>query len=205
MNETTKLKEFYQEKYKKYGNDPKSLLWSSKGAAHQRFRQVWAELDFEGKSVLDVGCGFGELAKFIAKRAQNFTYRGIDIVPEFIEEARKQFPQHEFDVSDYLTDNTIKRHDIVVASGILNSNVEDNDEYRKDAIKKLYNLSTSCTVFNMLGAHPQPQNEVDSNVWYADSLEILEYCMSLTHRVIMRHHYHPTDFTVFLFHPKEKK
>ena len=54
----------------------------------------------------------------------------------------------------------------------------------------------------MLGAHPQPANEKDSNVWYADSLEILEYCMTLTHRVILRANYHSKDFTILMY--KEK-
>lgn len=204
MTETQKVKELYQKKYQKHGVDPKSLLWGSKGAAHQRFRQFWAEIDFNNKSILDVGCGFGEFVKFLPKRAQNFKYTGVDIVPEFIAEAKKLYPQHEFFVADYLAENNLEKHDIVVASGILNSSVVDNMDYRKQAIKKLYNLSNKCTAFNMLGSHPQPATPADSNVWYADSMEILEYCMSLTHRVILRQHYHPRDFTIFMFHSTKK-
>ena len=46
---TEKIKEEYQGKFSKHGVNPKSLLWGSKGAAHQRFRQMWAEIDFNGK------------------------------------------------------------------------------------------------------------------------------------------------------------
>src|SRR6266852_4498513 len=109
---TEKIKEEYQKKFNKYGIDPKSLFWASKGAAHQRFRQMWAEIDFNGKSVLDVGCGFGEMAK-------------------------------------------------------------------------LFDLTDNILAFNMLGGHPAPENESASNIWYADSLKILEYCTSLTRRVIL--------------------
>ncbi len=196
------IKDFYQKKFQKFGVSPKSLLWKEKGAAHQRFRQFWSEIDFNNKSVLDVGCGFGEFAKFTTKKFTNVNYTGIDIVPEFIAEAKKLYPEHSFAVSNYLSDKIEGSYDIVVASGILNSNVYNNMEYRKDAIEKLFKLSKSVTAFNMLGAYPQPENREESNVWYADSLEILKHCLTITRRVILRHHYSPHDFTVFMYKAK---
>ena len=61
----------YRQKFKEFGSCHKSLLWKSKGAAHQRFRQFWAEIDFDGKKVLDIGCGFGEMGNFLTKRYKN--------------------------------------------------------------------------------------------------------------------------------------
>src|SRR5258706_9815242 len=144
------MKEDYQAKFNKYGVDPKSLFWGSKGAAHQRFRQMWSEIDFNGKSVLDVGCGFGEMAKFLDKRYKVKSYTGIDIVPEFIEEAKKLYPHHEFLVKDYLNEEIVGEFDIVIASGIMNSNVENNMDYRRNAISKLFSLTRDILVFNML-------------------------------------------------------
>lgn len=197
------IKKQYQEKFKKYGVDPKSLFWVTRGAAHQRFRQIWAEIDFNGKSVLDIGCGFGELGKFLTKRFRDVSYTGIDIVPEFIREGKKLYPYLNLMVADYLSGSLGGKFDVVVASGVLNSNIGDNMGYRKRAIKKMFEYADKILVFNMLGGHPRPENDKDSNVWYADSIEILKYCMSLTHRVILRHHYHPRDFTVFMFKGKQ--
>ncbi|CAN5348900.1 class I SAM-dependent methyltransferase [soil metagenome] len=198
-NKVANIKKEYQDKFEKYGVDPKSLLWGTKGAAHQRFRQMWAEIDFNGKSVLDVGCGFGEMAKFLDKRYKIKSYTGIDIVPEFITEAKKNFPHHDFFVKNYLTEKVEGEFDVVIASGILNSNVESNMEYRKKGIAALFNLTQNVLVFNMLGNHPAPESNNKSNIWYADSLEILEYCLSLTRRVILRHHYNPKDFTILMY------
>jgi SAM-dependent methyltransferase len=197
--DTTKL---YKSKFEKYGVSPKSLLWKSKGAAHQRFRQFWKEIDFDNKSVLDVGCGFGELGNFLVKRYKNVDYLGVDIMPEFISKGKEIYPGLKLMQRDYLADPITDKFDIVIASGILNSNVENNMEYRKKAIKTLFEGSKKVTAFNMLGNHPQPENDEESNVWYADSLEILEYCMSLTRRVVFRSNYHPRDFTVFLYKTK---
>ena len=193
-------------KYKKHGVAPQALLWKQKGAAHQRFRQMWAEIDFNGKSVLDVGCGFGEMAKFLKKRYEGVKYTGVDIVPEFIEEAKKNFPEFHFFVADYFNKPMEEKFDVVLASGTINSNVENNMEYRKRAIEVMFEHAKKVLVFNMLGAHPQPKNDKkESNVWYADSLEILKYCMSLTRRVVLRANYHPTDFTILMYHTHKTK
>ena len=197
-----KLSNIYKNKFEKYGVDPKSLLWKTRGAAHQRFRQFWAEIDFSGKSVLDIGCGFGEFGKFLLKRYKNVDYTGIDIIPKFIDAAKKEVAGGKFEVKDY---NEIDdRYGVVVASGVLNSNMRGrNLKYRQKAIKKMFSLSKNIFALNMLGGHPSPINKPESNIWYADSVEILKYCLSLTRRVILRHHYHPRDFTVFMYKIKK--
>lgn len=196
----------YKKRFAKYGVDPKSLSWGTKGAAHQRFRQMWAEIDFNNKSVLDVGCGFGEMAKFLKKRYTAVKYSGIDIVEEFIEEARINFPEYEFLCQDYFNNPLSEKFDIVLASGTLNSDLgsdEENMSFRKKAIKTMFENTKEVLVFNMLGAHPAPEAGEGSNVWYADTLEILDYCMSLTRRVILRASYHPRDFTIFMYPTKK--
>ena len=194
----------YEQKFKKYGASPKSLLWKNRGAAHQRFRQFWSEIDFNNKTVLDIGCGFGELGKFLLKRYEGVNYTGIDSVNEFIDIAKNQVPGGKFEAKDF--NNLDYRTDIVIASGVLNSNMGgtlENLEFRKKAIAKMFSLTRSVLAFNMLGGHPVPANDKESNIYYSDSLEILEYCMSLTRRVILRHHYNPKDFTIFLYKVKK--
>lgn len=197
----------YRQKFKEFGVSPQALQWKSKGAAHQRFRQFWAEIDFDGKNVLDVGCGFGEMGNFLTKRYKDVKYKGVDIMPEFIENGKKIYPSLDLEVSDYFSRPLPETFDTIICSGALNSNFgtrEENLEFRKKAIKTMFEKTTNVLAFNMLGGHPATENEdKDSNVWYSDSLEILEYCMSLTRRVILRHHYHPTDFTVFMYRVRE--
>lgn len=199
-----KLSNIYKAKFKKFGVSPKSLLWKSRGAAHQRFREFWREIDFSGKSVLDIGCGFGEFGNFLTKRYNNVAYKGVDITDSFIESGHKLYPHLSLEVANFLTITKAERFDIVVASGVLNSNYQsDNMNYRTSAIKKMFELTDGVLAFNMLGAHPQPKNNNESNIWYADSLKILEYCMSLTRRVVFRSSYHPRDFTIFMYKVKK--
>lgn len=196
----------YKQKFKEFGVSPEALQWKSKGAAHQRFRQFWAEIDFDNKNVLDVGCGFGEMGNFLTKRYKNVKYKGVDIMPEFIESGNKIYPSLDLELEDFFSHPKGEQYDTVICSGALNSNFgseEENLEFRKKAIKTMFDHTTNVLAFNMLGGHPTKENSKESNIWYSDSLEILEYCMSLTRRVILRHHYHPSDFTIFLYKIKE--
>lgn len=189
----------YKKRFKKFGINSKSLLWKTKGAAHQRFREFWKEIDFDDKKVLDIGCGFGEMGNFLVKRYKNITYKGVDIMPEFIENGKRIYPHLRLETVDFFTLTKTVSYDVVLASGVLNSNMTNNMDYRKKAIKKMFSLTNHILAFNMLGNHPQPVNNLDSNVWYADSLKILKYCMSLTHRVTLRANYHPKDFTIIMY------
>lgn len=193
---------FYKQKFKEFGVSHNALAWKSKGAAHQRFRQFWAEIDFDNKNVLDVGCGFGEMGNFLTERYKNVKYKGVDIMPEFIENGKKIYSQLTLETADYFSRPLPEQYDTVICSGALNSNFgtnEENLEFRKKAIKTMFDHTTNVMAFNMLGGHLAPENTAGSNIWYSDSLEILEYCMSLTRRVILRHHYHPSDFTIFMY------
>lgn len=196
----------YQNKFKKFGVNHKALQWKEKGAAHQRFRQFWAEIDFTNRNVLDVGCGFGEMGNFLTKRYNNVNYTGVDITPEFIENGKILYPQLNLLTLDYFDQPLPELYDTVISSGTLNSNFgnkSENMEFRQKAIKTMFEHTTDILTFNMLGGHPIPINKKESNIWYADSLKILEYCLSLTRRVILRANYHPKDFTVFMYHTKK--
>jgi len=57
------------------------------------------------------------------QRYPRVRYLGIDIVPQFIKEGRKKYPYLDLKVADYLQKPKLGNFDIVVASGILNSNL----------------------------------------------------------------------------------
>jgi len=191
--------EGYQKAFKKYGVHPKALYCTSEKSAELRFRELVADLDFEGKSVLDAGCGFGDIIPHISRKAKKFDFTGVDMVPEFIQAAQKKYPEYRFILRDYFSHPMKEKFDIVISSGTLNSNFQDPYRFRKKAIKTLFNHAREAISFNMAGFYPQPKNKKASRVYYADSLTILKYCLSLSPKLIFRHHYHRKDFTIVIF------
>lgn len=92
-------------------------------------------------SVLDVGCGTGELLAWV--RLPD-AYCGIDVVPAFIARARQRFPQREFVVCDVLTQRP-PTADIVVMLGVLGLS-----PCPQRLIERACALAAEATVFDYL-------------------------------------------------------
>lgn len=192
-----KRKRLYQKSFRKYGVSHRAARWLSKDAMLIRYENLFADLNLEGKSIFEAGCGFGDAIPFINARAVKFSYTGVDLVPEFISEAKKRFPEQNFQMGDFR--DFIKPHDIIICSGALNYKTKDSVSDRKNIIKLLFDNTKCALAFNMAGYHPQPKNYKNYKVYYADSLKILNFCLKLTPKVIFRHHYRPKDFTIVMF------
>ena len=194
------FKDLFQQSYEKYGYSHSALQWTSRQTMDNRFEALTRTIDFENKSVLDVGCGFGDIIPFIEKKTKKFNYLGVDLVEKIVLEARKQYPKYEFTSGDYFA-NPIKRvFDIVLTSGTLNGNLgPETLEFRLKAIEVMWEHTCAICAFNMLGSHPQPGNDPGYLVHYADSLEILSFCLTLTPKLVFIQDYDPEDFTVVMF------
>lgn len=190
--------ESYLRRFKKYGVDPRSLKWQSQKAAEQRYREIIFLANFEGKDILDVGCGFGGIIPFISSKANTFSYTGIDLVDEFTREAEKIYPQHSFIRGDYFAQPLKKKFDIIIANGSLNANLKDNLGFRKRAIRTMYAHAREAVIFNMAGGYPQPKTAKGSNVWFAGAREIEKFCKNITPKVTLINHPRRREFSVAL-------
>ncbi|MFZ5932638.1 MAG: class I SAM-dependent methyltransferase [Patescibacteria group bacterium] len=189
----------YEREFARHGFSFRSLKWNSKSGMRLRHEELITDLTLEDKSILDVGCGFGDIIEVLKERSKDFSYTGIDMVSAFVEEARKRYPNFRFIVGDYFNEPLEESFDIILSSGVLNSNFPEPMRYRKLMIKTMFGHCRYAVAFDMAGGYPPPQNRARSKIYYADSLEILKYCLSLTKRVILRQHYYPKDFTLILF------
>lgn len=163
-----------------------------------RYKELTSDIDFEGKDVLDVGCGFADIIPFISKKTKNFKYTGVDQMAEFIKICKERYTNFRFFNLDYFTESLSEKFDIILTSGTLNSNIKDALKFRKKAIKIMFDHAKETIAFNMGGEHPQPKNKKESSIYYADSMDILKYCISLTSKIIFRHHYRKQDFTLVM-------
>ena len=69
-----KMVERYSNRYNKLGYDVRTLGWGSVADQTYRFSQILSgSVSWENKSVLDIGCGFGDLGNFFLKNNGNNT------------------------------------------------------------------------------------------------------------------------------------
>ena len=87
-----------------------------------------------------------------------------------------------------------------MTSGTLNSNIENALGFRKKTIGIMFEKAKEVVAFNMAGGYPKPENKYkNGSIYYADSLMIMKFCLSLTSKIIFRQSYRKTDFTVVMY------
>jgi 2-polyprenyl-3-methyl-5-hydroxy-6-metoxy-1,4-benzoquinol methylase len=77
----------------------------------------FAELLPPGAKILDLGCGPGNIAKFMADKDQDYKITGIDFSQEMIDFAKSNVPEAEFFVADIRQlVGLCEQYDAVIAS-----------------------------------------------------------------------------------------
>lgn len=197
--DTAKITKLYSGRYKDYGYDPKTLGWF-KGKQELRFSILTSQADLEGKSILDIGCGFGDLNYFFKERLQSYNYHGVDFVEEFILEAKQKHPEEwiRFTCCDYL----MAAHqpvDFIIGSGIFNFRLlnEDNYDFIQRVVSKAFDECNLGVAFDFLSDRVDFQKY--DHTFHSNPANILDLGYSFTRNVILRNDYAPFEFTLFLF------
>jgi SAM-dependent methyltransferase len=185
----------YNRRLEEFGETEKALGWGDKGRSQLRFMILTSQWDFSAASVLDFGCGFGDLYAYIAKQqASTFDYLGIDINPSLIEVARKRYPSTNFEVLNILETDDIPQFDYVLASGTFNAKLENNVEFIESCMTRMAKIARKGIAFNFLSNKVDYQSDI---TFHADPSEILNLFYRFSKNVVLRNDYMPFEFTVF--------
>ena len=171
-----------------------SLDWDTKENQLKRF-EIFSKIgDLNGKKILDVGCGLGDLYGFLIKKYKGIDYCGIDIAPKMIASARHKYPKARFENKEATEIN--EKFDYIFASGSLTFAVKQHKKYYLELIKKMYDLAKHGVAFNMLDQKVYRAN--DLYLTY-DPMKILEFCRTFAKDTKIITGYVEGDFTVYLY------
>jgi cyclopropane fatty-acyl-phospholipid synthase-like methyltransferase len=135
----------YNKRLLKHGNSPKTLGWGG-GIERQyiRFENLLRIGVNDGDSVLDVGCGFGDLFGYTKKIGLDINYLGVDINSNLLEVALEKHPEINTKCVDINNYQFSSKFDWVLASGIFNAKLiaEDNITYFSKMLKNMFELSS---------------------------------------------------------------
>ena len=187
----------YTERFKLHGHSPKTLGWD-KGKQDLRYHILFDSFDLRGKSILDIGCGFGDALKLIKNRTEEFQFTGIDIVPNFIEKAREaniNSSNIQFICDDFLSHHFGTQFDIIVASGPFNFKLKDQDNlgFIDACMRKAMSLCREGLAFDFLS------NQVDfeyEHTFHSDPCAILAMAYQHSRNVVLRNDYMPFEFSL---------
>jgi SAM-dependent methyltransferase len=113
---------YYTEKVSKHGPTPRGADWTCVATQELRFVQLLKICDFAVPfSLNDVGCGYGALIAYLAKRHQNsnLDYLGIDLSPAMIHNAERLW-KHWGRANFVIASTSPRIADYSIASGIFN-------------------------------------------------------------------------------------
>lgn len=175
----------------------KALDWGSRKSQLLRF-QILADIGIKnGDSVLDVGCGLGDLYEWFNNEDMDVQYTGIDITESLVKAAATRFPDALFSTRNIMdTGDSTTPYDYVVASGIFAKRMQGGEEYMFSMIKRMFELSKKGLAFNSLNLQSENLDPDDFGM-SPDTTE--EFCKTLTPHVKWRHDYHPNDMTFYLY------
>lgn len=190
----------YSERYREFGYSPKSLGWN-KGKQDIRFEILTSLYNCKGKTILDIGCGFGDLNKTLAAHcADQYRYIGIDLVPDLLQEAGSRYGSDtvHFVEGDFLEAKFDESPDFAIASGIFNHKLQDAENYAliEATMIKAFDLCNDGFAFDFLS------DKVDytlEHTFHSSPEKILSIAYRLSKNVVLRNDYMPFEFSIFLF------
>lgn len=179
---------------------PQDLGWGSRSSQLLRFEQIELLPIKDKDTLLDVGCGCGDLFDYLLLKQTRVVYNGIDKSEKAVEDANNR---HSFfvdagwfkaEVKQFDDWFFIEKRDWVVASGIF---CYPSDNWYKETcqtIERMYEISNHGISINFLTAiNGNTRNE---KMRYTTPDEVLPMTSSLSKNVKLLFGYLPNDFTI---------
>lgn len=195
--DTTEAAELYNKRFDQYGRDIKTVGWGSERSQRLRFEVLFRGLNPTGKTILDVGCGLGDLIPFLEQQTGgDFNYIGIDIAEKLVDDARLTYGYdgRAFYARDIFSID-VSQVDISVLSGALSLKVQGVEEYAHETMKRMFELSREAACLNFLTKYVD--FELEKNQHYQPEL-VFSSAKKIAKRVNLFHDYPLHEFTVQL-------
>ena len=199
MLNLSKIKKLYDSNLKKYGLDSMAVGWNSKECQILRFDRLVHSLCLSDNpfSINELGCGYGELFKYLEGSNLNVkSFDGYDISEAMISAANEYISSK---IANFHCTGLIDRkRDFSLASGIFNVSLDiDKDEWAAHILKTIENMwefSEKGIAFNMLTSYVDHENQ---DLFYGDPLYYFDFCKTkLSKYVTLTHDYPLWEWTI---------
>lgn len=188
----------YESLLTEHGRTFRALNWGSRESQQKRFDVLAGVGITAGDHVLDVGCGLADFNAWLIEHRPGVDYSGIDLTPGMVERARSRFPNVTIlNKTIFDEDISIGPFDYLIASGIFFLRKKNPKKYMEDCVLKMFNSATKGIAFNSLSTWAKYKTDGE---FYAEPADVLDFCRKLSPYVVLRHDYHPADFTVYVYH-----
>ena len=180
--------------FDEFGYSHKAIGWG-KRRHFFRYEILLSKFKVNKSSLLDFGCGFGDLSDYLIDKSFSVDYHGIDINEKFIKEGKNQNRKRNIFLADPLNNGLERKYDFIISSGVHNTKISDNLKF----IEKTFSLFDSHAkkgfAINFLS---NKCDYFDENLYYADPSIIIKMAMKFSQKILLRHDYMPYEFTIIV-------
>ena len=190
--------------FKQYGVDEKSLGWT-KHKQILRFEQMLSGFNLNNASILDVGCGFGDLYDYLktTRPDTDFDYTGIDIMKEFIDIDKNKYPGIPFYTCDLFGFNPGRKYRFVINCGCLTfldpKNENESYEYINAFIGKNIELCEDDGVSIIHFLTDKVDYRTSTEDFHISPERILNIAYSHSRRVVLDNSIFPFEACLFIY------
>lgn len=153
-NKIKEIAKTYSEAFEENGRSPGAVL-CPKGRQDLRYSKMIENFDISGSSFLDFGSGLGHLYEYLNKQSKNFSYTGIDICQDFLDDCNSRFAKDgvEFIHLDHFQ-NRSATYDYVLSIGTFNikyfDEVNENWKFITDTLRNLWQVTDKALILNWM-------------------------------------------------------
>jgi hypothetical protein len=180
-------------------NSPQVVGYNSTSEQQYMFQNLILGLDSAAYTVLDIGCGRGDLYGFLSDLTGDvFGYNGIDMNPTMADIAKEKYG---LDIQTGMFETAkLSAADWVVASGFFTQRkceTEDADLMKLFAdVDRMYELANRAVTFNMLSPI---NNTIHEGFFYVHPGLIMDMLIEKYQYVNIRHNYAKDVYTVTIY------
>lgn len=197
QNYVIRMQTHYGPLVSQYGASYQAVDWGSPTSQKLRFQTLLEVGNYLETSILDLGCGVGQLVEYLAASGFQGQYLGLDVLAEMVTCARQTYPGWKFEEGNIL-DVEDGYVDYVIGSGLFTFGSE---ELMQSTISSMFRVCRKAVAINSLSLWT---DQMAAEEFYADPLSTLNFCRTITPWVVFRHDYLPNDFTIYLYRQQQK-
>jgi len=149
-------------------------------------------------SILDVGCGYGDLYGYLRATGWNGRYVGVDINPALIEEGIRRYPDANLRTVDIQLDDMEGGFEWCICCHALTSDTKDAPflDHLRSMVGTMWTKCEKGLIFNLLSPLADYTNPIHARPAFGDVLPIVG---SLTRRFTIRHDYMPFEYAIYAY------
>ena len=193
------LIKLYNERFDKFGISPETLGWNARSRQSVRFSMFWFLMEKKKRaSILDVGCGFADLARFLRKKGWKGDYCGVEINPQLARCAKENSGESDIVVRDITEDKLDCKFDYVFASGLFNRMLlsQDNASFVQEMLRAMHHHAIYLAVADLFS--PFVDHQKDES-YHVDIGWVCNIASKISRRFFLSHSYMPFEFMLGLY------